>query len=213
MTPNPDLTSILEILRSKHFLIIFSLLTAILTLMTYNNTLGAKGQEFASLTTLGRNMHTDDYFLNKGNTIRPGDDMNWHILVHNGMDNSEYISVRVKLINATQQIPNDTTRQPSPEIEILELRNMLAKNSTWNVPLDWKIKQVDRESGYVVIKAVTMNGNDISNLQIKSLNGQNFKVVLELWRYDIKAKDFVFAWSSGNDSRSVWNQIWFNVAI
>jgi hypothetical protein len=93
----------------------------------------------------------------------------------------------------------------------MELRQMIAANTTWTVPLDWSISQTDSESNYIIIRQMTINGEDIQDLDIRSLDGQNFKVVLELWRYDPQVKDFVFEWVLSQDTRSVWNQIWFNV--
>lgn len=207
----PFLPKIIEIIRSKEFLVIFGLSVAILSITTINSSLAQQSNGYFALTTLGQDMQADDYFLQDDHLVRHGDKQSWHIAVHNGMDNAEFVSIRVKLLNSTQLIPNDSLNQPSPEPPILELRQMLAENSTSTIPLDWSIKQADTELGYVTIKEITINGQDISNLNIRSLDGQNFKVVLELWRYDHDSNSFAYAWSSGHDMRSVWNQIWFNV--
>ena len=211
MSSSSILSGIKGIIQSKQFVVVFGLLAAIFSLATYTATLAEQREEFASLSTLGSDMKSAGYFPNDERTIHQGDKMGWQIRIHNGMDNAEYFSVRIKLLNSTQIIPNDTLNQPSPETQILELKHMVTKNSTWTVPFEWNIKQADREQDYVIIREVTVNGKDISNLNVRNLNAQNFKVVLELWRYDLDANDFVFAWTSGHDTRSVWNQIWFNV--
>lgn len=175
-------------------------------------------EAFLTMTILGKNMGINDYFPVDNRTISQGERLNWYVTVHNGMDRVEYISIRMKLLNSTQAIPNDILNQPSPASEIFEIRQLVARNSTWTIPLNWTIAEVSSTNdGYVTIKAMVLNGQDIANINSASLEGQGFKIVLELWRYDEEIDDFVFAWSPSssnnieNKMRSIWTQIWFNV--
>jgi hypothetical protein len=79
------------------------------------------------------------------------------------------------------------------------------------VPLEWKITDIDKGESVVTIRELMINGERIDNLDINSINGQNFRIVLELWKYESDSGDFSFVWSSNNKEASVWNQIWFNI--
>ena len=138
--------------------------------------------------------------------------MNWYIKVHNGMSKAEYIAIKIKLLNSTQQAPDDASNSPSPEREIISLRQLVAANSTWLVPVNWTIAGTDIQDSYTSIKKVAVNNRTIDDLDIRSSDGRSFRVVIELWKYDSDTRNFTFAWStSSHEQRSVWNQIWFKV--
>ena len=97
---------------------------------------------------------------------------------------------------------------------LVEFKHLLAKNSSWIVPLNWAISNVstDPDHKYVIVKALDMNNHHVSGLNVTSLQGKNLRMVIELWKYNIKDKAFVFQGFPENyNNRSAWNQIWFNL--
>jgi hypothetical protein len=167
-------------------------------------------ERFLTISTLGSNMMVGNYYTDNVSTVGVGDKMSWYVNVYNHMGSPEYVSIRLKLLNSTQAIPT-ATHLPSTEAHLIEFKHILTANSTWIAPLTWTIQKVKEQGDYVVIKSLEINGVNIEDLDVRSLNGNDFRIVMELWRYDTQTNSFEFAWSSGLEERSAWNQIWFNV--
>lgn len=194
------------------FLAIFISLLAISLSVTYVASESRPIQSFLSINTLGRDMTMENYYPGETSTIGIGDNVSWHINVYNRMGEPEYLSVRVKLLSSTHESPDPAMNLPSPEPHIFETKQLLMNNSTWTIPLSWKLTEVEKQGNHIVIKSLNMNGAEVDDLNIRSADGNNFRMVIELWRYDRQLGDFSFAWSSDSDKSSVWNQIWFNVS-
>ncbi len=206
------ISSIKGILTSRVFLVIFVSLLAISLSVTYVASESRGRQSFLSINTLGGNMTMENYYPGETSTVSVGDNVSWYISVYNRMGEPEYLSVRVKLLNSTHESPDVAMNLPSPKHHIFEIKQLLMNNSTWTIPLSWTLTEVEKEGNHAVIRSLNMNGIDISDLNIRSADGNNFRMVIELWRYDRQLGDFSFAWSSDSDKSSVWNQIWFNVS-
>ena len=155
-------------------------------------------------------MMLKNYYPRGDSTINVGETVSWNVNVNNMMGGSEYVSVRLRL-DPTKTGSNDNVPSPYLEGHITEIEHVLMNNSTWTMPLDWTITSIDREENNVRIRSLNANGIDVNNLNVSSSSG-SFRMVLELWRYDIESKNFVFYWSAAGDNRSAWNHIWFNVA-
>ncbi len=142
--------------------------------------------------------------------IDVGDRMQWHVNVFNKTGKTQLVSLKIKLMNATQTAPDDMSHLPSPEPSIFEVRNLLMKDQTWVWPLSWSLSEVEKHSGYITIKGLEINQANLKGLNAMSQDG-NFRILIELWYYDTDKQEFVYTWSSGVDERSVWNQVWFKV--
>ncbi|MEM2919614.1 MAG: hypothetical protein QXU29_02505 [Candidatus Nitrosocaldus sp.] len=203
-------------LRSRHFLIILAVLIAVSMSIAYVASVPREYERFMSLSTLGRGMMASDYYPSNSPDIAIGDEVLWHIQVYNRMGSAEYIAIRVKLLNADMPIPDDNMHTPSPVEHVYEVRQVVANDSTITIPLQWSIASLARESGedgsmYVAVKELLINGEKVST-DVKSKDGKDFRLIMELWRYNPESKEFEFSWlDSMNERRSVWNQIWFNV--
>jgi len=200
-----------QVLASRAFLLVFVSLLVISLSIAYVASESRPQERFLSISTLGSNMMAESYYPKGNASINVGDNVNWYLNVYNRMGSVEYVSVRVKLLNSTQTAPDDISHTPSPEKSLFEVRHMLMNNSTWVIPFSWEITQIDKEQDYLVIKSLNANGTDLDDLNVRSLNGEDFRIIIELWRYDTQSGDFAFEWSSGLDKRSAWNQLWFNV--
>lgn len=203
-------------LRSRQFLLILAVLIAVSMSIAYVASVPRDYERFMSLSTLGRGMMASDYYPSNTPDIGLGDEVLWHIQVYNRMGEAEYIAIRVKLLNADMPIPDDNMHTPSPVEHVYEMRQVVAHDSTITIPLRWSIATVARESGedgsiYVAVKELLINGEKVST-DVKSKDGKNFRLIMELWRYNPDSKEFEFSWlDSMKERRSVWNQIWFNV--
>ncbi len=205
------LRTLKNILASRAFLAIFVSLLAISLSITYVASEPRTEMHFFSISTLGKDMMTENYYPRNNATIHVGDNLNWHISVYNNMGEAEYVAVRIKLLNATQSIPNDILQIPSSEQHIVEFKHMVMSDFTWTTPLRWSIIDTEEHGDYVVIRSLEINGTKIDNLDVRSLDGQSFRMVIELWRYDPETGSFAFAWNTGLEERSAWNQIWFDL--
>jgi hypothetical protein len=199
-----------RVLTSKAFLGLFVSLLVISLSMVYVASEPRPKERFLSISTLGSNMMAEDYYPNGKSIIDRGDSVNWYLNVYNRMGDVEYVSVRIKLLNSTDVTPNDSSNIPSPMNTIIEIKKTLTNNSTWTIPLNWSITEIDEVQNYNVIKSLDINGVGIDDINVKDSNG-TFRMIVELWRYNTEKGTFSFAWSSGLDDRSAWNQIWFNV--
>ena len=199
-----------HVLASRAFLLFFASLLMISISIAYVASEPRPQERFLSISTLGSNMILKDYYPTGSSTIDVGDNVNWYLNVYNRMGEVEYLSVRIKLLNATQATPESDTSYQSTEGYILELKQIVQNNSTWVVPLTWSIKDVDKKQDHIAIKNLEINGMVVDDLNIKSTGG-DFRMIIELWRYDANTGDFAFDWDSKTDKRNTWNQVWFNI--
>jgi hypothetical protein len=148
--------------------------------------------------------------------VLPGQKVSWHIYVNNHAGSAEYVSVRIKLLNSTDATPDENYSGEARSQDLYEFRQLLARNSTWSIPLNWTISDVstDLEHGYVMIKGLDINNHRVEGLNVTSLQGKEFRMIIELWKYDMEDKAFVFQGFPENDNnKGAWNQIWFNLKV
>lgn len=201
-----------KLISSKKFLLIFFMPLLMISLgITYVTSEPSTSERFLTLSTLGSNLTLDNYYPHSDPTVAVGESLNWHVSIYNHMGGPQYLALRLKMINSTQAIPDDSAHTPSQASSIYEAKKMVPDNSTWMIPLSWSIRNVTNDKGYDIITKLTVNGQNIDNLNIRSISGQNFRMILELWRYDPITKDFSFISSANPDKKTEWNQIWFGL--
>jgi hypothetical protein len=158
-------------------------------------------------------MTAEKYFPRGTSTISSGDNVNWTINVYNHLGNTEYLVIKIKLLNYTDQNPDDIPDSPSPVASIAEIDKVMPNNSTWIVPISWTIMDAVKAHESTSIHAIMINDVIVDNLEIQSTDGKNFRMVFELWKYDPELGQFEFAWNNGSETRSMWNQVWFNLEV
>ena len=200
-----------NIFRSRAFILTFVALFVLFSVAEAMSHITRESEAFLTMSTLGSDMKVENYFPKNNNTISVGEHIVWYVNVHNAMNDPEYVLIKIKLLNSTQVMPAYGSNQTTLEPTILELPHLVPANATWIAPLNWTIVEAINQNGHVNIKRMTINGEETAILDSRSVNGQDFRMVLELWRYNNDSKDFEFGWSSLQDTRNVWNQIWFNV--
>jgi hypothetical protein len=209
-----QLNLLISLIRSKRFIIIFgSLLVLFCPIAVVTSSFEENKHEgYLAMTTLGSNMEAKDYFANRNGTLGIGEQVSWHLSIHNGMPNAEFVSLRIKLLNSTEAPDSRDHNQTNSEATVFELDHLVSGNGTWTVPVNWSIGSIDNKNGSLVIESLNIDGHELSNLDVKNANSQNFRLVMELWRYNSGIGDFESSWTSSlGEKRSVWNEIWFNV--
>jgi hypothetical protein len=200
-----------KILKSRKFLITFGLLAAVFCpIAALASQIKDTHDPYLALTLLNSDMKIGNYFAN--NTISEQDNSAWYLDVQNGMDKTEYVAVKIKLLNSTQLSPDDMTNSPSPERELVEYRQALSPYSHWQKPLNWTVLSMTKVDNDTTINKMKINDQIIDNLDIHAVEGKDFRIVIELWKYENDTGDFAFSWhDNSGEIRSVWNQVWFHV--
>ncbi|MFB0569122.1 MAG: hypothetical protein ACETV0_05855 [Nitrososphaeria archaeon] len=169
-------------------------------------------EEFFALGVLGENMMAEHYYPGDDPRIGPGELVQWHVTLYNHMGSAQYVSVRVKLLNQTTPPPDDMNHTPSSVPFFKEIAHVFVDNETWVFPFYWSVENVSWSGGSAKITAVNLNNVTITQgLDTTAQDGYNFRIVLELWAYGNETTGFQFGWRSGEEVRSAWNQIWFNL--
>jgi len=171
-------------------------------------------EEFFALGLLGKNMMAEDYYPEDDPNIRIGELVKWHVTVYNHMRSAQYVAVRAKLLNQTTPPPDDITHTASSVPSLKEIAHVLVENETWVFPFYWSIENASWSDRSARISALKLNNITITQgLNTTALEGYNFRIVLELWAYGNETTGFQFGWRSGQEMRSAWNQIWFNLTV
>ena len=113
-------------------------------------------------------------------------------------------------------MPDDNDSGEPRSHYLLEFKRLLARNSSWSIPLNWTISNVstDLNHRYVIVKGLDINNHHVDGLNVTSLQGKNLRMIIELWKYNMEDKAFVFQGFPENDNnRGAWNQIWFNLKV
>jgi len=170
--------------------------------------LSIKEEKFFALAVLGEDGMTDHYYPNEDQNIEVGEDVHWNIYLYNHMGESQYIAVRIKLLNSTNLAPNSTSCSPSPSVVVYEVRRVLLDNETWLYPFSWSIQEIEQINDFVQINLLAIN-NDYFKTHAFAKDGNNFRFILELWIFNESLQEFQFSWIYNDKSRCAWNQIWF----
>ncbi len=194
-------------LTSSLFILVFASTFAIFLTLAYANLDDAPGDRFLTLSTLGRNDAASEYYPREGGFVMENETLDWNVQVYNHMGGSEYVAIRIKLLNATQQGPDARLHLSSPADHIYEARHLVPDDSTWTMPVSITIKELEIQGGNATIDTVVINGEEITGLKVSNEKERDFRFVIELWRHDVDSGNFIFTWPSGQESGSAWNQI------
>jgi hypothetical protein len=123
----------------------------------------------------------------------------------------QLVVIKIKLANQTIRPPDDLQAQPSPAPLITEFRRFIQDNETWEMPFFWQIVNADMPEGSTRILEMQINNVTYVVPGLSALDGHNFRVILELWTWEPQSETLQFGWSSGNERRVAWLQVWFNM--
>lgn len=194
-------------LTSGLFLLVFGSCFSIMLTLAYASLGDTPQEQFITLSTSGSDMTTRTIYPSSNSFVGEGDTLDWNVQLYNHMGQTEFVAVRVKVLNATQFGPDEVRHLPSPLNHIYEERMVLGNNATITLPLHITMADVEQASGDSAIKSLVINGQAIDKLDVSNDNSNGFRFIIELWRYDVKFENFVYSWPSGTESESTWNQI------
>ena len=159
---------------------------------------------FIEMGLLGEHRKASDYFPNEDNILRAGSEINWFIYLHNNLENTQKIIIRVKLVNSTMDIPDDQKHLPSSQTYLMELPLALSIDETTLLPFSWSILEATSEENSTNLQRIIINGQTIEVNVSDSLN--SFRLIFELWVYNSSSQEYQFGWESekGLSSSSIY---------
>ena len=170
-------------------------------------------EDFASVSVLGPSMNAAVYFPNNVSTIAMNEQVQWYLQVFNHMGDTQLFSLYILLGNLTTTSPNATSNTPSGGTMVGQYYRAVQDDKTWTIPLLWSITNETALAGTTTIHGLTVNGNHVTTdiSAIPSItNSLRFRIVIELWSYDVELHNFVFSIIANGVLDSVFDQIWFN---
>jgi uncharacterized membrane protein len=168
-------------------------------------------EQFYAMYILGSNGLAEHYYPNDNPNLTVGQPVNWTIGVYNHMGSPEYVVVRVKLLNSTLRSPDELTGTPSSVSPLLEFVRVMVNNETWTMPFVWTLLGLRSSVGRILITEISINQFAFTGDLAEAASGFNYRLVFELWFYDMTTNGLVFSWHAQSSQHSVWTQIWFNV--
>ena len=165
---------------------------------------------FLSMAILGNNDSTGDYFYSDESTINFGEEVNWKIRIYNGLKDTVYISIKVKLTEQNAPSPNTDTGTPSDAQTIYEIYRVITKSENVVFPFTWEIGEIEVIDSENIIKSLVVN-DKIIKTDIGLNDDLRSKLIFEVWRYDIDTNQFEFSIDMGKEEQCIWNQIIFKI--
>jgi hypothetical protein len=197
--------------RAKHLLAVFLTLLIVFETIAYFATTPLPREQFFELYVLGANRLLSDYYPNDDPNIMPSELIRWYVGATNFMGNVQLVAIRVKLANQTIQPPDDLEAQPSPAPLVTEFLRFIQDNETWEFPFFWQIVNGESLEGSTRILELQINNETYQIKGPMATNGYNFRLIFELWSWDLSLGALQFGWSAGGERRAAWVQVWFNM--
>lgn len=200
----------------RSLLPIFLTTLILFEIVAYTTTITRPTEKFFQLYMLGSTGTASNYYPNNSSSLQIGENVQWNLGLVNNMDSFQYVSIRVKLGNQTINPPNDTLAQPSPAPLITEFKHFILNNETWRVPFDWQIvNYTTTAEGHVSIHSLTIDNVTyvLENSPVcPGINSCSFRLIFELWTWNVDSNIFQVGWSNGDQQRIAWIQLWFTLA-
>jgi hypothetical protein len=136
--------------------------------------------------------------------------MDWTIGVVNEADSVQFIRIVAKLSNSSVVSPNPQNGTPGGGTIVAEYERVVLRESKWDVPFDWEILAVGTKGTSTILTMQVGGGLPRTVDNLTAGGGRNFRIVFELWTYDLRTNSFGFGWNDDGVTRFAWLQLWFN---
>jgi hypothetical protein len=83
-------------------------------------------------------------------------------------------------------------------------------NETWELPFVWQILNVSSVEGSTRILELQINNQSFLMQDSSARDGYNFRLILELWTWNVDSGALEFGWWTATEHRVAWLQLWFN---
>ena len=162
---------------------------------------------FLSVAILSNDNESFQYYTGEEPVINIEEEVDWIIQVENHMGEIQYVSLRVKMANSTDESPDIDACEPLLSPVIFQLQKIVLNNENWIIPFSWIVNRYnDSNNNY----QLSINDH-YSDVYISLEDELSARFIFELWVYDVKNDDFLFTYKSGDEYRCVWNQMWFRI--
>lgn len=167
--------------------------------------------QFISIALLGEKREMNSYFPNGKPEIPINEDiyLNWFINIYNHMDKTQYVAIKIKMLDSIENLPKINQCTSSDLAEIYEFRRIIGINQTIELNFSWKIIEASMNNSSITINTMSINDVQLDN-NITYFN-KHLILLFELWVYDPSLKTFSFQWLGSDDIRCAWNHIGFDI--
>lgn len=180
------------------------------SILAYVSSVPRPREQFLQLYVLGPDKEAGGYYPNNSTYIPPSVPISWYLGVENSMNSVQMVTLMVKLGNQTSSAPNVDLLAPSDLPVVAEFQQVLPRNQTWELPFAWSIAQ-RRWMGNTEFLTLNIDGRGSVPIDtIGAIDGKNFRIIVEVWTYDIESDQLTFGWKSNGVRRAAWLQLWFD---
>lgn len=143
-------------------------------------------------------------------TITPPQTLNWNLTVANRTGREQFIMVIVRIGNSTTFSPN-VTSPATPLPELGRLDRFVGDGETSNINFTWTVESTN-QTGDLVFLNLQINGQSVSSAPIGSVSGSNFRLIFELWTFDLSSGSFEYGYPGEFAQIGTWLQVWFSTS-
>jgi len=143
-------------------------------------------------------------------TITPPQTLNWNLTVANRTGREQFIMVIVRIGNSTTFSPN-VTSPATPLPELGRLDRFVGDGETSNINFTWTVESTN-QTGDLVFLNLQINGQSLSSAPIGSVLGSNFRLIFELWTFDLSSGSFEYGYPGEFAQIGTWLQVWFSTS-
>lgn len=199
--------------KRREFAVLFIIFLVISETIAYMAITPRPGEQFFELYVLGVNRSVGGYYPYEDPNIRIGDSVHWYIKLKNSMNTVQLVAIRVKLGNQSTLSPDILQATSSLAPTVVEFKRVITNNETWELPFNWQITNGTFTEGSTRILEVKINNQTYPVPSISAIKGYNFRLILELWTWNIESNTFEYGWSLQTERRTAWLQVWFNMTM
>jgi uncharacterized membrane protein len=193
----------------KRAIVVFISTLLIFAMIAYIAVTPRSKENFFQLYALGETRMTERYYPNNDTNVPNGTSVKWYLGTTNFMGSAQLAIVKAKLGNQTLSIPNETEATPAPLPMLSEFRKVLQNDETWEFPFIWEITNTT-QVGNLTYLTLNINGVETYVEDVGAKDGYNYRIIFELWTFDVESNDIIFGWKASNERRAAWLQLWFN---
>jgi len=143
-------------------------------------------------------------------TITPPQTLNWNLTVANRTGREQFLMVIVRIGNSTTFSPN-VTSPATPLPELGRLDRFVGDGETSNINFTWTVESTN-QTGDLVFLNLQINGQSLSSAPIGSVLGSNFRLIFELWTFDLSSGSFEYGYPGEFAQIGTWLQVWFSTS-
>ena len=143
-------------------------------------------------------------------TITPPQTLNWNLTVANRTGREQFLMVIVRIGNSTTFSPN-VTSPATPLPELGRLDRFVGDGETSNINFTWTVESTN-QTGDLVFLNLQINGQSVSSAPIGSVSGSNFRLIFELWTFDLSSGSFEYGYPGEFAQIGTWLQVWFSTS-